>query len=73
MTQDVIKTFGIRVRVLREKRQWSLERLAAETGIDAASLGLIERGRRDLRLRTVFKIAEGLGVQVRELFPEQQK
>ena len=60
--------FGLRVRVLREQRQWTLEELAKRAGMDWSQLGLIERGKRNVTLRTIAKLAAGLGVSMKALF-----
>jgi transcriptional regulator with XRE-family HTH domain len=66
--QPIQKRVGERVRVLREKKGISQEALASTCSLHRTYIGLIERGERNLSLTTVEKIAEGLGVQVSELF-----
>ena len=66
--QPIQKQVGERVRVLREKKGISQEALASVCNLHRTYIGLIERGERNLSLVTVEKIAEGLGVQVSELF-----
>jgi transcriptional regulator with XRE-family HTH domain len=66
--QPIQKQVGERVRVLREKKGISQEALASTCNLHRTYIGLIERGERNLSLTTVERIAEGLGVQVSELF-----
>jgi transcriptional regulator with XRE-family HTH domain len=69
--QDAIavrKQLGERVRALREKRKWSQEDLAHESGLARSFTGAIERGEKDLRLSTLVKLANTFGVEIRELF-----
>jgi len=65
---DRLSEFGLQIRILREKQQLTLEALAKRAGMDAAALGLIERGERNPTLLTLYKIAEGLRVPVQDLF-----
>ena len=37
-------TLGVRIRSLREERQWTLSHLARLAGIDRSTLGKVERG-----------------------------
>lgn len=53
----VRKKLGDRVRYLRRKKNWSQERLAHESGLGRSFTGAIERGEKDLRIRTLCKLA----------------
>lgn len=53
----VRKKLGERIRLLRRKRGWSQERLAYESGLGRSFTGAIERGEKDIRLRTQCKLA----------------
>jgi transcriptional regulator with XRE-family HTH domain len=69
--QDVIaarKALGRRVRELRQKRGWSQEELANESGLARSFTGAIERGEKDLRLSTLLKLAGTFGIRVDQLF-----
>lgn len=66
--QDIQKQVGARVRELREKKGLSQETLADLCNLHRTYVGLIERGERNLSLRTLEVIAGGLGVAVSELF-----
>ena len=64
-----IKTeFGQRVRELRTAKGFSQEALALICDLDRTYIGGIERGERNVSLINIKKIAEALGVPVRELF-----
>ena len=65
---DVAKLFGQRVRELRKKQGFSQESFAMHCGLDRTYLGGIERGERNVALRNIKKIANGLGISVFELF-----
>lgn len=55
-------TFGQRLRELRAERGLSQEDLSRRTGIHAPSIGRLECGRREPRLKTILCLADGLGV-----------
>ena len=55
------------VRLLRVMRGWSQEVLALEAGLDRSYVGAVERAERNLTLSSMEKLAEALGVEVREL------
>lgn len=61
------KAFGERVRARREVLGLSQEALAAQSGVHWTFLGQVERGRRNLSLHNLLKIARGLGVDQGEL------
>jgi transcriptional regulator with XRE-family HTH domain len=58
---------GERVRQRREALGLSQEALAHQTGIHWTFLGQVERGRRNLSLHNLLKIAAGLGLDPAEL------
>jgi len=60
-------TLGDRVRERREQLGLSQEAMAAQIGIHWTYLGQVERGRRDLGLRNLLRIAAGIGVEPGEL------
>ena len=69
--QDAIavrKNLGNRVRALREKRKWSQEELAYQSGLARSFTGAIERGEKDLRLTTLVKLANTFRIPISKLF-----
>lgn len=66
--QDVKKRFGQRLRTLRQQRGFSQETLALACQLDRTYIGGVERGERNLSLVNIHKIADALGVPVKELF-----
>lgn len=58
---------GERVRARREALGLSQEALAHQTGVHWTFLGQVERGRRNLSLHNLLKVAAGLGVDPAEL------
>jgi transcriptional regulator with XRE-family HTH domain len=61
------RAFGERVRAQREAQGLSQEALAAKSGVHWTFLGQVERGRRNLSLHNLLKVAKGLGVDPAEL------
>jgi len=60
----------LQIRKLRKDLDLSLVALANRCGMDHAPLSKIERGVTHPTTTTLRKIADGLGVQVRDLFTE---
>ncbi|MDX6699546.1 MAG: hypothetical protein QOE65_2943 [Solirubrobacteraceae bacterium] len=54
-------TFGQAIRELREERGISQEELAYRSGLDRSYMGGVERGERNVSLKNIFRVAEGLG------------
>ena len=62
------KQLGYRIRYLRQKKNWSIEDLALEAGINRNYLGDLERGMRNPTLVILNKIATALGIDLTILF-----
>ena len=60
--------FGNSVRRLRLQRKVSQETLAHMAGLHTTYVGRIERGRQNISLTNIGKIARALKVKPRELF-----
>lgn len=59
--------FGRRVRARRNELGWSQEKLAEAAGLHWTFVGQVERGRRNLTLHNILKLAYGLGMDAGEL------
>ena len=62
--------FGSTVRRLRLRRAMTQEALAHEIDISSNYLSDVERGRRNITINLLFKLAAGLGVSPNDLFDE---
>lgn len=62
------KSIGLRIRSLREERRISLRQFALMTDLNKSHLSDVERGRCDLRMSTLNKIVDGLGISAAEFF-----
>ncbi len=60
---------GARIREIRKAKGWSQEDFAHHMGLARSYYSGIERGRRNLAALNLIRIAQGLEVEVGELFP----
>lgn len=67
MRHDALLLFGMRVRELRSEKAISQEELAALTELDRTYISGIERGKRNLSLKNILKIASALNVTPSQL------
>jgi transcriptional regulator with XRE-family HTH domain len=59
---------GARVRSLRAEREWSQEALAERADIHTTYVSGIERGRRNVSIDILHRLAVAFGVEIRDLF-----
>lgn len=64
---------GEAVRLLREKRGITQERLAQDAGVTTGTISLVERGRSNPAWGTVRALASGLGVSMVEIVKLAEK
>lgn len=69
----ILKAVGAQIRSLRKARKLSQEQLAERANLHYPMIGSLERGQRNITLVNLEKIAKGLSVPVRELFPVENK
>lgn len=62
MPADPRVQFGLKLIEVRKRRHWSQERLALESGLARSYLGGVERGKRNIALLNIVKLAEALRV-----------
>lgn len=60
--------FAQRVRALREAQGISQEKLAERAGLHRTYIGMVERLERNPSLVCIHKIANGFGIEIKELF-----
>ena len=60
--------FGYRVKEIRLKQNISQEELAFRCGLSKNYISDVERGTRNISLKAISKLADGLKVEVKELF-----
>ena len=64
----ILDDFAKRIKVLRTKQGYSQEKLALKIDMDRTYYASVEAGRRNIALKNIKKIADGLGVSLEELF-----
>lgn len=67
MSGDPIKAFGLVIREMRKARGLSQEALCNEASLDRAFLSLLESGRKQPSLTTIFRLATVLQMDASEL------
>jgi transcriptional regulator with XRE-family HTH domain len=64
---SLLRAFGHRIRYLRGKRNLSQEALALKSNLDRTYVSDIEKGKRNVSLLVLEKLAIGLEVEINEL------
>jgi DNA-binding XRE family transcriptional regulator len=68
----VTEGIGERIKLLRQKRQFTLAKLAEKSNLSASHLSQIERKKTSPSLITLNSIAQALEVNLRDLFESDQ-
>lgn len=66
--QEDLQKLGRRLADIRKARGWSQEKLALESGLARSYLGGVERGKRNIAVLNILKLARTLGCEPGELF-----
>ena len=65
--QDILKVVGKRISALRREKGWSQDVFADLSGFHRAYVGAMERGEKNLTLKTLKTVSDTLGCRVRDL------
>ena len=65
---DIQKTFGQKVQQLRKEKGLSQGKFALSIDMDRTYFASVEAGKRNIAIKNIQKIADGLGVSLSELF-----
>ncbi|HUB74247.1 MAG TPA: helix-turn-helix transcriptional regulator [Solirubrobacteraceae bacterium] len=65
-----LASLGERFRQVREQEGVSVSELAARSGIDTRQISALEAGRLDPAFDVMCALADGIGVRLSALFPE---
>ena len=64
----ITKKFGQRIKFLRNNLGISQEKFALSIDMDRTYYASVENGRRNISIKNIAKIADGLGISLEELF-----
>ncbi|NNG22491.1 helix-turn-helix domain-containing protein [Telluria aromaticivorans] len=67
---DISARIAARVKALRKEQQFSLDDLAARSGVSRSTISLIERGEGNATAVVLEKLATGLGLPLAALFDD---
>lgn len=65
---NIVEKLGYKIRIERQKRKLSQEKLAELTNLNRNFIGLIERGETNVTIKNLANIANAFEVDIRELF-----
>ena len=66
----ITEKFGKRVQLLRKEKNLSQEKFALLIGMDRTYYASVEKGRRNISIKNIEKIANGFGISISELFKD---
>lgn len=67
-TEEILKKLGGNIKKLRESKGISQQDLAAKCNFESTNMSRIEAGRSNFTVSTLHKIANSLGVTIKDLF-----
>ncbi len=65
---NIKQRFGKKVKLFRNAKGWSQEKLALEASIDRTYLPGIEKGERNVSIIVVEKLAIALEIEIKDFF-----
>ena len=68
--EAILQAFGRNVRAARLAKGWTQEDLSAATGLATVQISRVERGRREVRLTTLLRLRDALGVSADALLED---
>lgn len=68
MSEDIALLLGRRIKDLRSKTGLSQEKFALHIEMDRTYFASVEAGKRNIAVRNIKKIADGLDITISELF-----
>lgn len=68
MNEQTIQKLGLKIRVERQKKRISQEKLAELADLNRNFIGMIERGETNVTVKNLENIANALELDIKELF-----
>lgn len=68
MKENILVSFGERIRELRKAKDWSQEDLADKSGFHRTYIGMVERGERNPSLKNIYTFAKVFDIDLSKLF-----
>ena len=65
---DILILFGNKVKTLRKEKGISQEELAFRSDLHRTYIGMIERAEKNVTLKNIAKIANGLEISIKDFF-----
>jgi len=70
MNEEVCVRFGEKLRNIRLELGYSQEELSFKTGLHRTYISSVERGKRNISLTNIKKLADALGLKMKDLMPD---
>ncbi|KMT66777.1 helix-turn-helix domain-containing protein [Catenovulum maritimum] len=70
---NLVKEFGELLRLKRKEAGYSQENFAAYVGIERGNYGKMERGLVNIKLETLYKLANALDCEFSDIMPSRFK
>lgn len=67
---DIQKAFGKKVQELRKQKGVSQEKFALSIDMDRTYLASVEAGKRNISIKNIKKISDGLDISLSQLFED---
>ena len=71
-SDDILLLFGANLKKVRTNKKISQENLALSSGFDRTYVSLLERGKRNPSLTTIWRLANFLEIDVKEFFNKER-
>ena len=69
MNEDVCVRFGEKLRDIRLDLGYSQEELSFKAGLHRTYISSVERGKRNISITNIKKLADALGLKMKDLVP----
>ncbi len=65
---NILVSIGKRIQAVRDKAGLTQEQLEEKTGVNTKYISAIERGQKNITVKTLVKISKGLNIELYQLF-----